>query len=68
MAATLERSGISGRVSRLPRHIAGDGCGYCVRVAERNFRRAMELLREEEMGFMQIYVEDEKGNLKEVVL
>lgn len=43
-ARVLERAGITGTVTRLPRSAAVRGCGYCVIVAPRNRERALEIL------------------------
>ena len=66
MAAVLEGGGINCRVARVPRSIAGDGCGYCVRVAERHFAAANKLLREEGMTFKRVYKTNDEGGFEEV--
>ena len=67
-AGVLERSGIKGRVARLPRSIAGEGCGYCVKVTEENLRNALRVLREEGIGPRQVYADSGDGAYQEVIL
>jgi len=44
IARTLERAGIPASVSRLPRKLAGEGCGFCVKIRESAFAEAMRVL------------------------
>ena len=43
-ARILERAGITGTVSRVPKAAATRGCAYCVIVAARHKERAMAIL------------------------
>ena len=67
-AGVLERSGIKGRVARLPHSIAGEGCGYCVRVGEHSFDGALRSLREDGMSPKRVYRENADGSFVEVTL
>ena len=46
MGRTLERAGITATVIKAPRSVAPEGCGYCLRVSEKNLPRALSVLRE----------------------
>ncbi len=46
MSRTLERAGIPATTVRAPRNLAPEGCGYCLRVLEKNLPRALSVLRE----------------------
>ena len=43
-ARVLERAGITGTVSRVPKAAATRGCAYCVIIAARHRERGVELL------------------------
>lgn len=40
----LERAGISGTIARIPMEISENGCGYAVRVAERELAAAQRVI------------------------
>ncbi|MEG1632533.1 MAG: DUF3343 domain-containing protein [Oscillospiraceae bacterium] len=42
--ATLERSGITTAVSRAPRELSPQGCGYCLKVSQKRFNAALGIL------------------------
>lgn len=65
-ARVLERSGISGHVERTPRSIAGEGCGYCVKISEQGLGKALPLLRREGLGPKQVYIQHSDGTFDEV--
>ena len=67
-ARVLERSGISGNVMRTPQNIAGDGCGYCVKISEKWLTKALIILRQEGLGPKQVYVRREDNTFHEVEL
>lgn len=66
-ARVLERSGISCHVIRTPRSIAGEGCGYCVRVSEQWLSKALMLLRREGLGPKQVYIQTGENAFREVL-
>ncbi len=41
----LERAGVAGTVSRVPKAAATRGCAYCVTVAARHIARCLDVLR-----------------------
>ena len=65
-AQVLERVGISGSVQRAPRIISKEGCGYCVRVAERRLTDALTVLRREGMAPKQVFLQSADGEYSEV--
>ena len=67
-AHTLERSGISAQVIRTPRSIAGEGCGYCVKISELGLSKALILLRREGLDPKQVYLQNEDNTFREVAL
>ncbi len=44
-ARVLERAGVTGALSRVPKDAAKRGCAYCVTVAPRHRDRALAVLR-----------------------
>ena len=67
-ARVLERSGISSYVMRKPQSISGDGCGYCVKVSEKQLTKALVLLKQEGLGPKQVYLQNENDTFQEVEL
>ena len=67
-AGVLEQNGIKGHISRLPRTIAGEGCGYCVKIADRNLDVTVNVLRREGLGPKRVFAENGNGSFVEVVL
>ena len=65
-AQVLERVGISGSVQRAPRIISKEGCGYCVRIAERWLTDALTVLRREGMDPRQVFLQTAEGEYSEV--
>lgn len=65
-AHVLERSGISGHVMRAPKAIAGEGCGFCVKIPEHRLAAALPLLRQNKLEPRQIYMQLDDGGYSEV--
>ena len=62
----LEKHGITGTVTRLPQSIAIEGCNYCVKLAERHFCRALEILKSAEIYPKKMFALYEDGTAVEV--
>ena len=67
-AAALERAGITARVLRSPRLIAGEGCSHSVRVAERHLARALVVLERAGRSPKRVYIMSGDGAWEEVRL
>lgn len=67
-AHVLERVGIKNHVTRTPRSITADGCGYCVRLNGSKLEAALRLLRDAGLDPKQVYMYDETGKYSEVPL
>ena len=65
-AHVLERAGIPGYVLRAPKVISREGCGYCVRIAERRLTDALTVLRREGMTPKQVFLQTADGAYSEV--
>lgn len=67
-ARVLERGGITAQVQRAPAEIAGEGCGYCVRVSQRALADAAQRLRTAGLPIKHVYAVDPDETLREVFL
>lgn len=67
-ARALERAGIKGHVMRMPRQIADEGCGYCVKIAEKWLSKALVLLRQSGLPPKQVYIQTADNSFDEVAL
>ncbi len=56
MAHTLERAGITARIQRTPRSIAGEGCSHAVRIGERSLTDALTLLKRTGQSPKQVFI------------
>ncbi len=67
-AAVLERVGITAHILRSPKVIAGEGCGYSVKVAQRNLSDALRILVQTGLGPKRVFIMESDGSYKEVLL
>lgn len=67
-ASVLERVGIGAHILRSPKIIAGEGCGYSVKVAERNLAGALLVLARVGLSPKRIFIAESDGSYKEVEL
>lgn len=65
-AFILEQKGIGTQVLRSPKSIAAEGCGYGVRVSQRNLIDALSTLRDAGQAPKKVYVILEEGDYREV--
>ena len=65
-AHVLERAGSPGYVLRAPKVISREGCGYCVRIAERRLTDALVVLRREGLAPKQVFLQSADGGYSEV--
>lgn len=55
-AAVLQRAGIPQTLLRTPKSMAGQGCGYSLRLPQNRGSEAAALLRRENLRFQRIYL------------
>ena len=67
-AAALERAGITARVLRSPKSIAGEGCSHSVKISQRNLSDALRVLRRAGLSPKRIYITSGSGSYQEVAL
>ena len=67
-AAALERAGITARVLRSPKSIAGEGCSHSVKISQRNLPDSLRILRQVGLAPKRIYITAGDGSYQEVAL
>ena len=67
-AAALERAGITARVLRSPKSIAGEGCSHSVKVSQRSLPDALRVLERAALRPKRIFVTAGDGSYQEVEL
>ena len=64
----LRRAGMSCTLQRAPRFMEERGCGYALVVRQADVHDAVQLLRQQQIGFRKVYVRRDGGNPEEVAL
>ena len=64
----LRNAGIRCAVQRTPKWMEEQGCGYRLRLYDRDLPKALELLRQKQVAFRKIYQQRETGDVEEVAL
>ena len=63
---TMERSGISGSLVKVPQSVSQTGCSYGVRIPSRYLHKSIELLKEKNVPFGKVFRYLSDGELEEV--
>ena len=61
----LQKNGIRCQISRTPRWMEEQGCGYCLRMRGTDALAAVHLLREQEVNYGKIYAIMDSGKIEE---
>lgn len=64
----LQKKGIRCQLSRTPRWMEEQGCGYCLKLGRSRISEAVGYLREEKIEFRKIYLQTDSTNVEEVKL
>ena len=67
-AAALERTGITARVLRSPKSIAGEGCSHSVKISQRSLPEALLVLQRADLAPTRIFITAGAGSYQEVEL
>ena len=67
-AAALERTGITARVLRSPKSIAGEGCSHSVKISQRSLPEALLVLQRADLTPNRIFITAGAGSYQEVEL
>lgn len=62
----LRRGGIACALQRTPRWMEERGCGYCLRVRDKDVPEAVKLLREKRVDFRKVYMQQAEGGVEEL--
>lgn len=62
----LRKAGISCTLSRTPRKMEEQGCGYSLRVRPADAAWSAQLLRQQQIPFRKIYLWTENGSMEEL--
>ncbi len=65
-ARALERIGVTAVITKAPKSVSKQGCGYCVKVSEKNLAKSLTALRDAGLGPSRIFVAAADGSLSEV--
>lgn len=55
-------------LARTPRWMEERGCGYCLRLRQRDAGQAVAILRQERLPFSKVYVQRREGTVEELAL
>lgn len=67
-AAALERAGITARILRSPKSVAGEGCSHSVKISQRSLPDALRVLQRTNLEPKRIYITAGDGSYQEVEL
>lgn len=57
----IKAEGIGSAVRRSPENMGSKGCGYILEIHDKEARRALRLLNENDVPYKGIFLDDEKG-------
>lgn len=66
--AALERVGMAAQILRSPKAISGEGCGYAVRLSERDLPTALVVLKRLGLTPSRVFIASTQGGYREVGL
>ena len=66
--ALLRKRGLRCSLGRTPGWLEEKGCGYCLRMRPEQIRLAAVVLREGQVPFRKIYLQDDTGKTEEMAL
>lgn len=67
-AKNLERAGITSYILRTPKHIAKEGCGHGVKIAQKNLEKALSSLKQADLTPKQVFITFGDNSYREVQL
>ncbi len=63
---TLEHAGVTATVTKVPKSVSGQGCGYCVKVSEKNLAKSLSALNGAGLGPSRVFLQETDGGFTEV--
>jgi len=67
-AAALERAGITARILRSPKSVAGEGCSHSVKISQRKLPDALRVLERAGLSPKRVFITAGDGSYQEVEL
>ncbi len=67
-AAALERAGITARILRSPKSVAGEGCSHSVKISQRRLPDALRVLERAGLSPKRVFITAGEGSYQEVEL
>ena len=64
----LRRAGVACDLQRTPRWMEAQGCGYSLRLQQKNLMVALELLRNSQLPFRKVYLRRDNGTMEEMAV
>lgn len=64
----LQKNGIRCQISRTPRWMEEQGCGYCLMLGRSRIREGVALLKENGISYRKLYLQKTGTDAEEVVL
>ena len=64
----LERSGITGVITKAPQSITDMGCAYCIKVSENRLMVSLQVLRQAGIDRGRVFQMEPNGSCREVAL
>ena len=64
--SVLKRAGIDCALQRTPRWMEEKGCGYCLRIHDRDVSAAVQQLRQKQVDFRKVYSQMGSGSAEEL--
>ncbi len=65
-ATALERAGISAQIFRSPKSLAGEGCSYVVKIAQKHLTKGLQVLHQAGLDPKRVFVFNSDGRYQEV--
>ena len=66
--SVLKKGGIVCVLQRTPKWMEEQGCGYCLRLRVDDVRPAVQMLQSAQVPFRRVYVQQQSGEVEEVLL
>lgn len=63
---TLEHIGVTATITKVPKSVSGQGCGYCVKVSEKNLAKSLSALNGAGLGPSRVFLQEAGGGFTEV--
>ncbi len=66
-AAALERAGITARILRSPKSVAGEGCSHSVKISQRKLPDALRVLERAGLSPKRVFITAGEGSYNQIL-